>query len=337
MAEPQHKDVQIRRRIKQLENQNMKLKNVLQTAAEIVDDDLSGIPKLKYESEALTQRVGDLEKQKMILEHEINTVKDGDISSMTKLVTHLECEQVELRTRLDSILNEIKKGNVEIEDLQTEDVQLKQALHELEKEKALLIEKLERIEVVKSSLSRESFYVKSQISNIENKKASLTETLKSATSKEQNSEEEIVAHFKYIEQTYKDYISALEDQNILEEKISELEAKRADLTSKPNMDSEPIKSQLEINKAIVSSNTNIMNKIKDVKSKLETSLNDNLMKSLEEPNNVAQLDIQISELENQRDLLYAQLQESLEQSTMEIQDLTRLVSDPRNKKNRPRN
>nr|CAI5868447.1 unnamed protein product [Callosobruchus analis] len=184
-------------------------------------------------------------------------------------------------------------------------------------------------------LSQESFILQERLSQLESKQELLTKSRQSLDSRSLASHDAILSNFKNIEKTYKVYINTLEEHETLESKVSQLENWKEEMMAAVRRTSNnEAKNQVEINEKILSSNTNLINKIKDVQSKLKTSLgtNCNIIKSLDEPRDSVDIDIQISEIECQKEALYDQLEQSLEHSSREIGDLSEQLSDPEIKK-----
>ncbi|KAG5893770.1 hypothetical protein JTB14_005437 [Gonioctena quinquepunctata] len=315
-------NAETRKRMKQLENQNLKLRKLLETAMEISTQDTTGISSLKIEAQQLTDTLNDLEREKRELEQRLSSVLAGNEE---EIIHNLEQEHVELKQRLEEVLNEIWHDNSVVEDLKSEGSKLKQALSELESEKSKLLEKLEMIEARKSSISQISQKIHEKLSNLQNKKVSVTETevpLKEGIS----SEETIMSNFKNLERTYRQYLKALEDQVSLESKVSQLEEKKEEIV---NVIPDSVTSQ-GILKEVIDSNTNLIHKIKDVKSKLQSdlSITTTFAKSLVEPAGCTVMEVKVSELEQKKDLLYEELERSLEKSSRGINQLREKLSDP---------
>nr|CAH7762916.1 unnamed protein product [Callosobruchus chinensis] len=309
MSEPEDPVLSVKR-IKQLENKNLKLRKLLDAAIEVINDDTTKDSKPK-------SVLGD-----------INNLEDKNQENRT--ANHLEEEQVRLRTKLNEVLNGLGKDPCHCPGTSSED-QLREALRNLEAEKQFLMKKIKGIEDNQSILSQESFILQERLSELESKQELLTKSRQSMDSRSLASHDAILSNFKNIEDTYKMYINTLEEHETLESKVAQLENCKEEMrTAVDKTNSDETKNQLEINEKIISSNTNLINKIKDVQSKLKTSLgtNCNLIKSMDEPRDSVDIEIQISEMECQKEALYDQLEQSLEHSSKEISDLSEQLSDP---------
>ncbi|CAH1971386.1 unnamed protein product [Acanthoscelides obtectus] len=270
------------KRIKQLENKNLKLRKLLDAAIEVINDDAAGGFKPKVVSDC-----------------------EGENSEESR--NHLEEEHAKLRTKLTEALDAINKEQQHCQGMSTEE-QLREAVGKLEAEKQSLIRQIKDIEDNESVLSQESFILQERLSQLESRRELFARSRQSAGSRSLASHDSISTHFNIIENTHKMYINTLDEHQMLESKVS----------------------QAELNKKIISSNTNLINKIKDVQSKLNTSLgtNCNLIKNLDEPRDSVDIDVQITEMERQKEALYDQLEQSLEHSSKEISGLSDHLSDP---------
>ncbi|CAH2012287.1 unnamed protein product [Acanthoscelides obtectus] len=270
------------KRIKQLENKNLKLRKLLDAAIEVINDDAAGGFKPKVVSDC-----------------------EGENSEESR--NHLEEEDAKLRTKLTEVLDAINKEQQHCQGMNTEE-QLRDAVGKLEAEKQSLIRQIKDIEDNESVLSQESFILQERLSQLESRRELFARSRQSASSRSLASHDSISTHFNIIENTHKMYINTLDEHQMLESKVS----------------------QAELNKKIISSNTNLINKIKDVQSKLNTSLgtNCNLIKNLDEPRDSVDIDVQIAEMERQKEALYDQLEQSLEHSSKEISGLSDHLSDP---------
>ncbi|VEN44731.1 unnamed protein product [Callosobruchus maculatus] len=310
MTEPEDPVLSVKR-IKQLENKNLKLRKLLDAAIEVINDDTAKDSKPKN----VLGEVSNLEEEK---------------NQENGAANRLEKEQVQLRIKLNEVLTTLGKEPSHCQGTSTED-QLREALRKLEAEKQSLMKKIKGIEDNQSILSQESFILQERLSQLESRQELLTKSRQSIDSRSLASHDAILSNFKNIEKTYKIYINTLEEHETLESKVAQLENwKEEMMATVKKKNSNETKNQVEINKKIISSNTNLINKIKDVQSKLKTSLgtNCNLIKSLDEPRDSVDIDVQISEMECQKEALYDQLEQSLEHSSREISDLSEQLSDP---------
>lgn len=308
------------KRMKQLENQNLKLRRLLETAEDMSSQDADGIIQLKEEARNLEKTVDDLEKEKEDLQRQLNEIQGAP---MLNTLHELEQEHVDLQTKLESVLENIEKDRKEIESLKSEDDELQKALKLLQDEQEQLKEKFKQLssdDTVNSHLAEQTVFAKPQVYTLVEPKPSLTRTIAKKSLKDYNSEENIISNFKNLEKVYRDYIEVLEEKS-LQQKISTLETRNVEL-----MNESEGESQLKLNSTIIKSNTDILHKIKDAKSKLVTSIeaNTNLIGTIKDSKD---MEVKISELERQKDLLYAELEESLENSSKEISRVRELITD----------
>ncbi|CAH1992130.1 unnamed protein product [Acanthoscelides obtectus] len=171
------------RRIKQLNNQNLKLSRLLSTALALVTEDNAGVSKLREETASLSQTLNVLEKEKDELQQQLDVIEPP--GSLKREVRNLEHEHSELRAKLDEALSVVSTGHTEIEQLRSEDEQLRRTLEEMEAERAYLMTQLKQIEEQKNALSHESFVLKEKLAHIE----SIQETLTSSENVSMNSRE----------------------------------------------------------------------------------------------------------------------------------------------------
>lgn len=325
-------NIEAAKRVKQLENQNLKLKRLLQTAEDIFNQDLVRNARQKIENTDLMRTISNLEEEKIRLEQELTEIIQKNESGMVRALRKLEQEHTELQTELHNVLAGINEDHNEIVKLENEDLELRSALLQLEQEKCRLIEKIKTVDDENSTIAEQSCVVEqkmSALSNLHKETVSSHNVIRGqelATNNE-SSDQNILSTFIQLEQTYKEYIDVLEEHT-LENTISDLTAKHERLASEvQHSKSEDKQSQLRLNETILHSNTNILNKIKDVKSKLATSIemNSNLINTAEE----AQLmGLKISEMEKERDIIYEELEEYLQTSSKEICKLAENVHDP---------
>ncbi|VEN58986.1 unnamed protein product [Callosobruchus maculatus] len=170
------------RRIRQLENQNLKLTKLLNTAVALVSEDTVGIAKLQEEASSLKETVNQLEKEKDALEEQLDILEPP--GSLRRGVRNLEHEHLELRAKVDQALDVLNQGHTEIEQLKLEDEQLKKTLEDMEAERAYLMKQLREIEEKKTALSRESCVLQEKLSHIESIQEILTSENDSMASRE---------------------------------------------------------------------------------------------------------------------------------------------------------
>lgn len=133
---------EIIKHVKQLENQNNKLRKLLGTALEVADKDYCSFTRLKLESEVLAGEMNELQMEKHQLEDTIAAVISEGSDNIDHTIYNLEKEHVELRSKLEEVLNEIRKGDLEINQLKSEDAELKKTIAKLEDEKSVLLGQL---------------------------------------------------------------------------------------------------------------------------------------------------------------------------------------------------
>ncbi|CAH1159162.1 unnamed protein product [Phyllotreta striolata] len=140
MAEQQP---EVKKHIKQLENENNKLRKLLKTALEVANKDSASFMRLKLESEVLESEISNLEKEKQQLEDTMASIKTEGAHphKLQQIIYSLEKEHVDLRCRLEQVLTEIRKGYLEIDQLKSEDAELKKTILKLENDKKNLLAK----------------------------------------------------------------------------------------------------------------------------------------------------------------------------------------------------
>lgn len=120
-------------RIKQLEDQNVKFKKLLEATLQITSLDSAKSAQLKNDANFLRKVVSDLENQKKQLEDELNLhmVQDAWVSDTGA--------PINIQRRLNKALHDIQVGSTEIQQLQVEDDYLKELIGDLEIEKEQLL------------------------------------------------------------------------------------------------------------------------------------------------------------------------------------------------------
>ncbi|KAJ8975201.1 hypothetical protein NQ317_019028 [Molorchus minor] len=322
----------VQKRIKQLENQNIKFRNILKNVLDVSEKEASGIARLQDEANYLKKTIANLEKEKEQLERNLATVLENTYDTeMVQTVNKLEREHTELKLKLDGVLHEISKENDEIEHLKAEDEQLKKIMTGLENEKLRLLAEIQGIDIKESNQSNQDSELYKKLSELETKQEGIDNNLQVDNTSEYMSSE-MLCNFMSLEQTYKDYVDTLKEHTSLIEKVSELERKNEELIKTvQKSQGEHMNSQTKLTESIVKSNANLIQKIADVKSQLESNLEVNSMfiKSMETPQ---QLELRLSVLENEKTDLYKQLEKSLEMSSSEIRQMSKSLSDPNIKK-----
>lgn len=306
------------KRIKQLENQNIKFRNLLKAVLELSSQDAKGITNLQNESDSLRTKVENLEREKLQLESELNAVLEEGGSEMLQTVHKMQQENTELKTRFENIINKIKKENLDVGKLKAESAELKKTLMELENEKAELIEKIHK--VGENSNDVRNSGIRSQKNSFETESGNFSMT----SSFEKQSSSNLLPTTGSFEDTFKNYV---EEQTNINSNISKLEQKNEELikvVQKTN--STDISLPIKINEEIINSNTNFLSKVDEVRSKMEKISND----FIKTPKDM--LDDKISELENAKIVVYKELEKYLLESSNEISELTKNVSDPHIKK-----
>lgn len=306
------------KRIKQLENQNIKFRNLLKAVLELSSQDAKGITNLQNESDSLRTKVENLEREKLQLESELNAVLEEGGSEMLQTVHKMQQENTELKTRFENIINKIKKENLDVGKLKAESAELKKTLMELENEKAELIEKIHK--VGENSNDVRNSGIRSQKNSFETESGNFSMT----SSFEKQSSSNLLPTTGSFEDTFKNYV---EEQTNINSNISKLEQKNKELikvVQKTN--STDISLPIKINEEIINSNTNFLSKVDEVRSKMEKISND----FIKTPKDM--LDDKISELENAKIVVYKELEKYLLESSNEISELTKNVSDPHIKK-----
>nr|CAH7760843.1 unnamed protein product [Callosobruchus chinensis] len=119
-------DIGLIRRILQLENQNLKLTKLLKAAVGLVSKDTVGVSKLQEKATSLNQTVNLLKKKKVAIKEQLDIL--DPLGSLKRDVRNLERDQLVLRAKLDQVLNQLSQGHKEIEQLKSEDEQLRKTL-----------------------------------------------------------------------------------------------------------------------------------------------------------------------------------------------------------------
>lgn len=312
------------KRVKQLTNQNLKLKRLLQTALDISRQDFLSNDRLKGEHTDLTKTVECLEEEKLRLEKELSEILEKNEIGLVRALRKLEEEHSELQAEMHGRLNGLIVKQNETAKLETEDLELRSALIKLEQEKCRLLEKLQKVEEEKKRKNGSIFQHKlSELNGVKDSASTTNSGETEPTNK--TSDDNILSTFIQLEKTYKEYIDILEEHT-LENKISDLISKNEELGIKTdNSEPDDRGSQKKLNETILHSNTNILNKIKDVKSKLATSVQKN--------NNIKSdesriLSLRISEMEREKELIYQELEDYLQSSSKDISKVSENVNDP---------
>lgn len=136
-------NAEARKHIKQLENQIIKFKHLIQTALELSDSENSG---MHGEKESIREAIEKLEAEKSKLEDELNNLEESnDSDQILEAVINMENENVKLKAKFEEVLNEVNKENQKINQLKKENHELNKILENLESEKTRLLEKLKMI------------------------------------------------------------------------------------------------------------------------------------------------------------------------------------------------
>lgn len=299
------------KRMKQIENQNIKFKNLLKAVLELTSQDAKGITNLQNESDSLRAKVEDLEREKSQLERELSGIIEAGGSELFQTVQMMQRENAELKTKFESIVKKIKMENLDLGKLQAEGVELKKALVELENEKSELLEKIEKVGENSNDIKTSAGVQKSSFEIVSGS---------TSTSFEGESSTNLFPTNNSLDDTFKHYI---EEQANINAKISELEQKNEELIKVvQKTDSADMRLQTKINEEIINSNANFLNKVDEVRSKME-EINNEFVKTSKD-----KLEDKISDLEKTKIMAYTELQKAVLQSSNVIRNLTEKMSDP---------
>ncbi|CAG9840618.1 unnamed protein product [Diabrotica balteata] len=158
---------EILKHIKHLENQNKKLRNLLDSTKNVANQEVERFSMLQDETKYLEQTVDNLEKEKQELDDLLTSVLSKDEGNMNLILMKLEREHSKLRDKLDEAHTKIQLKTEEVVSLRTEDAVLKEVISNLEATKKSLLGRIKLIEDKESVLSGISNKLKEQLSEVE--------------------------------------------------------------------------------------------------------------------------------------------------------------------------
>lgn len=131
----------ISKRIKQLENQNEKLRKLLKCTLQITSEESAKCLHLQSEASNLKTILDDLENQKRQLENDLtfNLERDYWIPDET-------LKKVNIQTKLDKALSDLQTSSSEIQNLDVENEYIKELISELEREKEMLLHDIKLVQ-----------------------------------------------------------------------------------------------------------------------------------------------------------------------------------------------
>ncbi|XP_028135639.1 girdin-like [Diabrotica virgifera virgifera] len=160
---------EILKHIKHLENQNKKLRTLLDTTKNVASQEVERLSLVQTETKSLEKAVDDLEKEKQELDELLTLVLSKDEGNKNLILMKLEREHTKLSNKLDEAHTKIQLKTEEVVSLRTEDAILKDVIYKLEATKKSLLGRIKLIEDKESVLSAISTKLKEQLSEVEHR------------------------------------------------------------------------------------------------------------------------------------------------------------------------
>lgn len=131
----------ISKRIKQLENQNEKLRKLLKCTLQITSEESAKCLHLQSEASNLKKILDDLENQKLQLENDLTLNLEHDY-----WIPDETLKKVNIQTKLDTALSDLQTSSTEIQNLKVENEYIKELVGELEREKQMLLHDIKLVQ-----------------------------------------------------------------------------------------------------------------------------------------------------------------------------------------------
>lgn len=165
------------KRVSLLETQNSRFRNLLDSALEVTKQSLSDASIQKDENEFLQETIRLIEDEKVRMQEDLELLSSSETEGIFFYVKHLENDSLELRKKVDLLLNQIQKQTREIDQLKMEHMEFKFLLTQPNSNTEWL-KSIIRIDSrisgsAGASLLEERFKLQKKIVNLEQKKTEL--------------------------------------------------------------------------------------------------------------------------------------------------------------------
>lgn len=221
----------ISKRIKQLENQNEKLRKLLKCTLQITSEESAKCLHLQSEASNLKKILDDLENQKLQLENDLTLNLEHDY-----WIPDETLKKVNIQTKLDTALSDLQTSSTEIQNLKVENEYIKELVGELEREKQMLLHDIKLVQKADEEnkiLAEENLKLQAELAQLQD----LSTKIPSSTSIEdlihkleeiEDSKQKLQTDIASANNT-SDPLGIAVENTVLELKISGLEKQKEDI------------------------------------------------------------------------------------------------------------
>ncbi|CAH0545828.1 unnamed protein product [Brassicogethes aeneus] len=182
-----------RKRIIQLESQNNKFRNLLQSAVELIDKEKTSSMNVNTDAPIIQRTIEDLEKEKSHVENELHTVVEvsGQPPEVLERLNTLERDNLDLRSQLSETLLNCKRLIAGVYRLNEANSDLIKIIGDLEREKQKLMSELNNLHQLTDNepdkqFSQESLKLHLKILELDEQKAKLQKDLQKSKGSKSN-------------------------------------------------------------------------------------------------------------------------------------------------------
>lgn len=216
----------ISKRIKQLENQNEKLRKLLKCTLQITSEESAKCLQLQDEASNLKQILDDLENQKLQLENELtfNLERDYWIPDETMKKSNIQ-------TKLDKALIDLQTSSSEIQNLDVENEYIKELVSELEREKEMLLHDIKLVQKADEEnkiLAEENLKLRAELAELTVPTSSSIENLMLKLEEIENSKQKLQTDIASAKNT-PDPLGIAVENTVLEIQISGLDKQKKNI------------------------------------------------------------------------------------------------------------
>lgn len=282
------------KRVSLLETQNCRFRNLLDSARELTKQSLSATSIHKDENEFLQETIKLIQDEKIRMQEDLELLSTSENEGIFYYIKHLENDSLELRRKVDLLLNQVQKQTKEIDQLKTEHMEFKFLLTQPNSN----AEWLKNIITIDNNISGsegaalidQRYKLQTKIVNLEHKKAELITVIENMDrQKLENSPRPVVkadlehAMFKAIDDVAKKkyhdlHLNVLDLEkertqllNNLQDVLDESRKEIADeylILQKKILEIESQKKEIQHSLRLIHRNEEIRNKFKDDEDKL---------------------------------------------------------------------
>lgn len=165
------------KRVSLIETQNSRFKNLLDSALEVTKQSLSGTSIQRDESGFLQETIKLIEDEKGRMQEDLDILTSTETDGIFYFVKQLEADSVELRKKIEVLINHAQKQSKDIDQLKTEHMEFKFLLTQPNSNTEWLKDVIRIDNHLSGSggaiLLKERFNLQKKIVNLENKKTEL--------------------------------------------------------------------------------------------------------------------------------------------------------------------